>query len=227
MLFSKLIVEQKWIKEFDINPLLSSPEKLVALDARIILHNPDSTEEELSHSSIRPHQIQYIQEWKLRDGSPVMIRPIRPEDEPLLVQFHKELSQETVRQRYLKAFHYDELVTHERLSRICFNDYDKEIALVVEKTDGKKKEILGVGRVTKIGGTKDAKFALIVKDSWQNHGIGAQLMRLILEIAKNEKLEHIVAYLLEENHQMQTMCKKFGFTIKPVKDNLLFAELKI
>src|SRR5690606_24167933 len=103
--FSILIVEQPWIKEFDINPLLASPESLVALDARIVLHDPQTKLEDLPKPAIRPYPSQYVERWTLGDDS-IVLRPIRPDDEPLLFRFHQELSRETVRQRWLKDLGY-------------------------------------------------------------------------------------------------------------------------
>ncbi|HSX11136.1 MAG TPA: bifunctional acetate--CoA ligase family protein/GNAT family N-acetyltransferase [Chlamydiales bacterium] len=209
--FSNLIASQPWIKECDINPLLASPDRIIALDARVILHDPKTQKEELPRPAIRPYPVQYIETWLLKNQTPVTIRPIRPEDEPLMVQFHKDLSQETVRQRFLKAVHYDERTAHERLIWVCFNDYDREIALVVEAN----KEILGVIRLSKIPGTQDATFTLTMKDKWQNQGIGTKLMSKILDVAKEEKVKQIHAQMLAENFQMEKLCKHFGFTLKP------------
>ena len=217
--FSRLVAEQSWIKECDINPLLASHEKLIALDARIILHDPSLKKEDLPKPAIRPYPSGYVETWRLKDGEEVQLRPIRPEDEPMLTQFHKDLSSETVRQRYLKAVHYDERVAHERLQRICFNDYDREIAIVAEF----KNEILGIIRLSKVPGTSDATFSMTVKDAWQNKGLGNKLLEKILQIAKLEKVEHIVAHMLEENLQMQKMVKKRGFLLKK-EGNLLIAE---
>lgn len=220
--FSRLVVEQKWIKECDINPLLASPDHLIALDARIILHDAHTKTEDLPESAIRPYPSQYVEKWHLKDQTEVFLRPIRPEDEPKLIQFHKDLSQETVRQRYLKAIHYDIRVAHERLQRICFNDYDREIAIVAEI----KNEIVGIIRLSKVPGTLDATFSMTVKDKWQNKGLGFKLMEKVLQVAKQEKVEHIVAHMLDENFQMQKLVKRFGFTLKK-QDNLFIAEIKL
>ena len=208
--FSQLIVEQPWIKECDINPLLASPSGLLALDARIILHPATTSEDALPTSAIRPYPGQFVEEWRLSDDTPITLRPSRPEDEPLMVQFHQDLSQETVRQRYLKVVHYDARIAHERLSRICFNDYDREIAILALKG----KEILAVIRLSKVSGTKDAVFALMVKDRWQKRGIGTKLMQKIIQIAKQEKLEHLAAQMLSENIHMQKMCRSLGFSLQ-------------
>ncbi len=222
--FSNLIVEQRWIKECDINPLLVSSSKIVALDARIILHDLDIKEENLPKIAIRPYPLKYVFSEHLKDNTPVIVRPIRPEDEPMIIQYHKDLSEETVRQRYLKQLHYDERVAHDRLIHICFNDYDREIALVVEKDN----EILGVCRLTKTPGTKDACFSMMIKDKWQNKAIGSLLMKHIIEIAKDEKIKNITAQMLIENHQMQKLCKKFHFAFTENKeDRTLLVKLAL
>jgi len=225
--FSDLVVEQPWIKECDINPLLASPDRLIALDARIILHDTHTPVENLPKPAIRPYPLQYVESWDLKEKNqqiPITIRPIRPEDEPLVVEFHKDLSLETVRHRYLKEINYDERVAHERLLRICFNDYDREIALVAQIKN--TKEIAGIIRLTKKPGTAEATFALTVKDRWQNRKIGTKLMEKILQVAKEEKIKHIAATLLEENFQMQQLCKRFGFSLHP-KGKFVLAEIRL
>lgn len=208
--FSNLIVSHPEIKEFDINPLLASDKELIALDARIILHESNVKLEDVPKPAIRPYPTQYVENWKLKNGDEVTIRPIRPDDEPFVTQFHKDLSQETVRQRYLKAVNYEKRVAHNRLIRICFNDYDREIALVLEK----KREILGIIRLSKIPGSDEAIFTLTVKDQWQNQGVGSKLMDKILHIAKLEKLTKVSARMLDENFQMAKLCARHGFSSK-------------
>ena len=214
--FSLLLLEQPLISECDINPLLASEKELIALDARIVLHAPGTFP---PPPAIRPYPTQYVESWQLKDGSSALIRPIRPEDEPLVRRFHQDLSNETIRQRYLKAIHYEERVAHERLLRICFNDYDREIALVVEK----KGELLAIARLTKLVSPGEATFALIVKDKWQNQGIGAKLMKNLLHIARTEQIRRITAYMLEENVQMKTLLARLGFQLKK-SNQMIVAE---
>lgn len=217
--FSNLIAEQRWIKEFDINPLLVGPDQIIALDARIIMHG---AEDAIPQLSIRPYPNQYVGSFTTKDQKAINIRPIRPEDEPSIKEFLQDLSEETIRQRYLKIMHYDDLVQHERLIHICFNDYDREIALVAESG----KEILGIARLTKIIGTNEATFAMVVKDKWQNKGIGKELLTRLIEIAKNEGVSMIFANMLDENHQMQKLCEKLGFSLKK-EDKYIYLEKKI
>src|SRR5581483_4883023 len=131
--FSQLVVEQPAIKEIDINPLLVSAGGFVALDARVIVHAGDVTSSDLPRPAIRPYPIHYISSTKLKNGIPVTIRPIRPEDEPLLVRFHGALSEDSVYARYMAPLQLAQRIAHERLTRVCFIDYDREMALVAER----------------------------------------------------------------------------------------------
>jgi acetyltransferase len=175
--FSQLVAEQKWIKEIDINPLFASADELVALDARVILHDAKLAETALPKLAIRAYPTKYVSKWKTKNGTQVTIRPIRPEDEPLLVKFHKTLSPESVYLRYFNQLKLDERIAHERLVRICFNDYDREMALVAElKLKGAESEILGVGRLTKERGLNEAEFALLVSRQVAETGIGHRII---------------------------------------------------
>jgi acetyltransferase len=171
-----------------------------------------------------------VSPWKLKDGTPVTIRPIRPEDEPLMVHFHETLSEESVYHRYFTQFKIDQRVAHERLTRICFNDYDREIALVaehkVEKTG--QRSILGVGRLSKARNLNEAEFALVISDSVQRQGLGAELLKRLVKIGRDEKLARITAVILADNRAMQHVSQKAGFTIKPGLDHTdCVAELSL
>ena len=213
--FSNLVVEQPWISEIDINPLLASSDRLIALDARVVIHGKELSEDKLPKPAIRPYPAQYVTGWKLKNGKSVVIRPIRPEDEPLMVKFHETLSEESVYYRYFTQLKLDQRIAHERLTRMCFNDYDREIALVAEQKDAKtgNREILGVGRLSKARGLNEAEFALIVTDRCQRQGLGTELLKRLVQIGRNEKLERISANILAENHGMQRVSKRVGFKL--------------
>jgi acetyltransferase len=214
--FSYLVAEQRWITEIDINPLLASPERLIALDARVVVQPKGVSEDKLPKLAVRPYPTQYISPWKLKNGTHVTIRPIRPEDEPMLVKFHETLSEESVYYRYFSQLKLDQRIAHERLTRMCFNDYDREIALVAEHTDAKtaKREILGVGRLSKARGLNEAEFALIVSDRYQRMGLGTELLKRLVQIGKDEKLDRITANMLAENHGMHHVAKNVGFKLR-------------
>jgi len=219
--FSQLVVEQRRIREIDINPLLVSPEGLIALDARVVLHGPEVAEDELPKLAIRPYPSRYAYQWKTKDGAPVIIRPIRPEDEPLMVSFHHTLSERSVYMRYFHMLSLSRRIEHERLTRICFIDYDREMALVVEHTDPETgaKEILGVGRLSKLHGLQGAEVAIVISDRFQRRGLGTELLNRLLQIGRDEKLDYLVAEILRENPEMQRMVEKVGFQLESERDN--------
>jgi acetyltransferase len=214
--FSHLVVEQPWIKEIDINPLMVSPEGILALDARVVLHDASTSEDALPRPAIRPYPAQYVAPWTLANGKKVLIRPIRPEDEPLLVKFHRTLSEETVYHRYFNTLQLSERIAHERLLRICFNDYDREIALVAEYNPAAPAdpEILGVGRLSKLRGGNDAEFALVISDGWHRLGLGAEMLKRLVDVGKKEKIRRIIGHILPENRAMQHVCRKAAFKVE-------------
>ena len=226
--FSQLVVEQRWIKEIDINPLLVSPERLVALDARVVLHGLDVTEDKLPKLAIRPYPHQYVWTAKMNDGTPITIRPIRPEDEPLMVDFHQSLSEESVYLRYFHMIALGQRVAHERLTRICFNDYDREIALVAEHRNLKTEQriILGVGRLSREPHTDTAQFAILISDRVQRRGLGTELLRRLVQVGREEKLKRITAEILPENIGMQAVSEKLKFKLKhSAGEGMVHAEL--
>lgn len=228
--FSRLVVEQRWIKEIDINPLLVSEDRQIALDARVVLHGKEVREEALPQLAIRPYPTQYVSRSTLKDGAPVTIRPIRPEDEPLLVRFHQALSDQSVYLRFFQPLKLSQRVAHERLTRICFIDYDREMALVAERKDPntETRDLLGAARLTKIEGTEEAEFSILIADPYQRQGLGTELLRRLIRIGRDEHLKKIRADILPDNTAMQRVCKKLGFKIRrEVGDPLVSAELEI
>ena len=228
--FSHLVVEQRWIREIDVNPLLASAGQLIALDARIILHEPGTHERDLPILAIRPYPAHYTTHWKAKAGRQVLIRPIRPEDEPALVSFHQTLSEQSVYNRYFMPMKLPQRIAHERLARMCFNDYDREIALVAQVKNERtnEHEIVGVGRLSKVHGVNDAEFAIVVSDAWQGQGLGTQLLRLLLRVGRDENLEHLTAQILGDNYAMQGICRKLGFNLRREEGGTeVLAQIKI
>jgi acetyltransferase len=228
--FSRLVIEEPRIAECDINPLLAAPERLLALDARVVLHAADIPDERLPRSAIRPYPTRYVRPWKLRDGTTVTIRPIRPEDEPLMVRFHEPLSERTVEMRYFQPLDFGRRAAHDRLTRLCFIDYDRQLALVAEGRDEStgRPEILGIGRLSRLRRRDEAEFALLVSDRWQGQGLGSELLRLLVEFGREEKLRRICAEMLPGNIEMQQVSKKLGFRLeRSAGDGVVRAELEI
>ena len=222
--FSQLVVEQPWVKELDINPLLASAEGLTALDARVVLHDPDTEKEDLPETAIRPYPAQYMWGEELQDGSPVLVRPIRPEDEPLMVKFHESLSDESIYMRYFHAMNLDRRTAHDRLTRICFIDYDREMALVAERENpaSGEREILGVARLSSPGGARhEAEFSVLISDAFQRQGLGTLLMTHLLEVGREEGLRRITADILYDNRPMQRLSKRLGFRVRRDKEEMV------
>ena len=224
--FAQLVTEQRWIKELDINPLIASPEKLIALDARVVLYDKDTKEEELPKLAIRPYPIQYVGTWTAKDKTKVTVRPILPEDEALLVKFHQILSDRTVFMRYLQPMLLQERVMHERLARICHVDYDREIALVAETMDSKgEQNIMGVVRLSRMHGTNEARLSVLVGDPYQGIGLGGEMVRRAVDVARQEKMSRLSAVLTTDNQMMLHIFEKCGFRIEPVDNDKLVAAV--
>ena len=210
--FSRLVIEQRWIREVDVNPFLAGPEKLIALDARIVVWDKDTQETDLPRLAIRPYPLQYVTQWRLNDGSPITIRPIRPEDEPLMVEFHRTLSERSVYMRYFAWMKLDQRTAHERLARMCFLDYGRQVALIAERIgeDGKR-EIVAVGRMSKLPHTNEAEVAFIVSDAFQGRGLGTEILHRLIDFARDERVTALRATLLSANQPMRKLLEKFGF----------------
>lgn len=222
--FSRLVVEQRWIKEIDINPLLASADRLVALDARVVVHGPEVQLADLPKTAIRPYPTRYVSQWTMKDGKQVTLRPIRPEDEPLMVRFHETLSERSIYLRYFHLMNLSQRVSHERLTRICFIDYDREMALVAEHEG----EILAVGRLTKTPGTTEAEVAVLVSDQWHGRGLGSELLSRLLRVGYDERLTRLVADILPDNREMMRVCEKLGFRLRhSLEDEVVKAEYAI
>ncbi len=211
--FSRLVMEQRWIREMEINPLKLTAEGLSGQNARILLHPPGIGERDLPRPAIRPYPSQYTFEWQTKEGEETLIRPIRPEDEPLIVKFHETLSDLTVYYRYFHPMRLRQRVAHDRLIRICFVDYSREIALVCERKGpgNEGPQILGVGRIIRAPGAEEGEFAVVISDSCQRSGLGTELLRRLIWVAEQEGLDRISGDVLPDNAGMLRVCEKLGF----------------
>ncbi|MFI5303346.1 MAG: bifunctional acetate--CoA ligase family protein/GNAT family N-acetyltransferase [Nitrospiria bacterium] len=227
--FSRLIVEQREIKEIDINPFFASDRSLLALDARVVIHGENVTEEAIPKPAIRPYPVQYCSRWKLKDGTPILIRPIRPEDEPLMVKFHETLSKQTVYFRYFQDLKLSQRVAHEQLTRICFIDYDREMILVAELGDPKSdaRQVIGACRLSLMHGRREAEFSIMISDLFQRMGLGTELLKRLLQIGRVEKINKVRGDILLDNLPMQKVCEKLGFTLNRTEgDHLIECEIE-
>jgi acetyltransferase len=228
--FSELIVEHPEIKETDVNPLLVSANGMVALDARIVLHGAGVEAKDLPRPAIRPYPVDYISSWNMVDGTAITVRPIRPEDEPLMVEFHKTLSEQSVHLRFFFLDPLDARVAHERLVRQCFIDYENEMALVAECVDSQtgRREILGVGRLKRQLSPTDGELAVIVSDKYQGRGMGTEMVRRLVAVGRREGFRRIIALILSENAPMLAMARRLHFAVARGEDPLsLLATLDL
>jgi acetyltransferase len=216
--FSQLIIEQPFIKEIYLNPIsVSRTDGVSILDAVMILQPNDVKDDQLIRLAIRPYPSEYEDKWVLpKSNQEVLIRPIRPEDEPSMAEFHKKLSPQSVYFRFFHAVSLDQRTSHERLSRICFADYDRQITLIIEKEkeEGTRNEIIGAIRIIKVHGTKQAEFGMTIVDGYQGEGLGYELLRRAVEVCRSEGIELLTADILSENGAMRKICKKLGFSME-------------
>jgi acetyltransferase len=173
-----------------------------------------------SNPVMRPYPSQYVSRWTMKDGTQVTIRPIRLEDEPLMVTFHETLSDRTVYLRYFTSLSLARRTAHEGLIHICFSDYEHEIVLVAERKDPQsgERDILGVGRLNKLQADREAEVAVVVSDEFQHKGLGTELVRRIIQVARDEKVRRLVAEMLRDNLPIQTTLKKLGFSLRVMED---------
>jgi acetyltransferase len=206
--FSQLIIDYPEIKEIDINPLIASGDELIAVDARIIL---DKNWKDKPHLIIMPYPTKYVKTVKLKDGTEVLLRPIKPEDELLWLDMFQTFSQETVRFRFFRIL---KDTPHEMRTRYCNIDYDREIAIVAEVKEKDKRRFLGVTRVIlKPGSTDEAEYALVVTDKWQRLGLGSEFIDYTIEIAKDKGVKKLYGVVLKDNVPMLTLCREKNFKI--------------
>jgi acetyl coenzyme A synthetase (ADP forming)-like protein len=203
--------------------------RISSRDAQITLHPLNKPAAALPKPAIRPYPVEYVDTWKMKNGEGVIIRPIRPEDEPLIAEFHETLSDRTVYFRYLSALKLSTRIAHERLVRICFIDYARQIALVVVREN----RIIAVGRLYKDSqayarGKREAEFALVVSDGFQGQGIGKELLRRLIGIARKEGVETMFGEISAENQTMQAICRSMGFRIsRDFEDTTVMARLRL
>jgi acetyltransferase len=159
-----------------------------------------------------PYPGQYVSQWTMRDGRKLVIRPIRPEDEPLLAQFHTTLSLETVYARYSQVLPLGRRAEHDRLAHRCTIDYDDEFALVAIDRDPHGAKLVGVARLSKMP-NNNAEFAIVIADSYQHEGLGTRLLNLLVGVAQDKKLDRVIGYINSDNSAMCAVCRRLGFAV--------------
>jgi acetyltransferase len=221
--FAYLVSDFPEIKELDINPFAVDENGGVVLDAKIILdekvlgvrHQP------YSHLVISPYPKEFettitLKTAHLRQGyggqsKKVFVRPLRPEDEELVSGFFHHLTPASQKDRYLQVI---KNIDHEFLLRFTQNDYDREIGLEAEISDGKKSEMIGAVRLVVDPYNENAKLAAVIVDRWQNKGLGSQLIDHMLSIAKTRGIKKVWSEFFPTNKRIIKILEKRNFTIK-------------
>lgn len=224
--FSYLIANSPEIQEFDINPLVATSERTVALDARAVIDH-DAAQQSLkpfAHLAIRPYPDQFKTEVTLKDGLRLLLRPIRPEDEPMWHAMLAACSPETIRARFRYLL---KRTTHEFATRFCFVDYDREMAIVAELDDHGERKLAGVGRLVADSNHENAEFAVLVADPWQNRGLGSALTKYCLQVAEEWGLQSVVAETDFNNHRMLAAFRRRTFEVTKRKDGVVYLEREI
>jgi len=206
--FTSLVIEHPRIREIDINPLLASDKGLLALDARVVLQPASVRDQNLPRPVIRPYPRQYASDWTTSDERLLHLRPIRPEDEPLLAKFHEWLSEQATEPQYAQPIQRS---VHERLARLCFIDYDRQMALVAVDQQETIPRIAAVARLIKLHGAPDAEFAIVIRDDCQGLGLGTELLNRLTQIARDEKLRRMIGHVSATNWPMLAVCRRLGF----------------
>jgi acetyltransferase len=176
----------------------------------------------------RGYPAEYVSDFVAGDGTRFTVRPIRGDDEPLMVDFHRQLSTDTVYRRYFGIIKFDARVAHERLLLRCSIDYSKEMALVAEYADTENgRHIAGVGRFIRNPAGNSAEVAFVVADAFQHHGLGSYLLQQLTAIARREGVAELEAEVLSDNYNMKNLFHRAGFSFSQPDGGTVTARLKL
>jgi len=226
MRFSYLVADYPEIKELDINPLLCTPEHVIALDARVVVDRDmvGRAVRPYCHLAIRPYPEEYVTERALKDGAPVVLRPIKPEDEPMWHDLVAACSTETIWFRFRYLF---KQTTHEMATRFCFTDYDRELGIVAEVEEEGKRKLIGVGRLVADVNHETAEYGVIVADRWQGHGLGALLTDYCLDVAKRWGVKRLMAETTKNNIRALALFRNRGFELDDREEDVVLVSKEV
>lgn len=199
------------IRELDINPLLADEAGVLAVDARVAV-GPVARKfagTGPANFAVRPYPSQWQRHLQVKDGWRVFVRPVRPEDEPLIHEFLKHVTTQDLRLRFfapLKEF------SHEFIARLTQLDYARAMAFVA--FDERSCELVGVVRIHSDSIYESGEYAILLRSDLKGRGLGWSLMEMIIEYAKSEGLKRISGDVLQENTVMLEMCRHLGFEVK-------------
>ncbi len=223
--FSNLVVDFPQIASIKIERLVVSDGRPRVQDVRIFL-DPAHHQERggYPHLVITPYPTRYMAVWRMSNGTEVLLRPIRPEDEPMQSKLFHSLSREAVRDRFFSPI---KEMSHDMLVRFCNIDYDREIAIAAEVGRGDERRFGGISRLIIEPDLKAAQFAVIVHDDFQGGGLGYKLVDVLIGIAQEKGLEEIYGITLNENDKMIGLARRLGFSTKLMPDGITKLRLKL
>jgi acetyltransferase len=218
---AQLITDFAEIEELDINPLFVTDDGFRAVDARVRLKRVEVRAP--MHLVISPYPDRYETQATTRGLIKILIRPIRPEDAPLMTELFDSLTARSIYQRFLSPM---KRLPSSMLARFTQIDYDREIALVAFREEKPREQMMGISRVIIEHNLKNAEFSVLVGDAWQGKGVGAELLKNSLRIARERGIESIWGLVLTENIQMLALARKLGFKMHRVPESNTY-ELRI
>ena len=208
---SEMVCELPEIISMEVNPLIGNDKDVIAVDARIQVQYRPPQLPPYGHMAIHPYPVHLIERAQMPDGTDLVIRPIRPEDAQMVQTFVRGLSEQTKYYRYMQAI---KELTPEMLVRFTQIDYDREMALIGVKEGVDGDEMAGVARYSSHPGGETCEFAIVVSDSWRDRGIGARLMRSLMQNARDRGFRNMDGEVLTANSRMLALMRSLGFRIE-------------
>ncbi|MGD9646081.1 MAG: GNAT family N-acetyltransferase [Pirellulales bacterium] len=211
--FSVLVADFPEISELDANPVLVRGDRAIVLDARVVIDH-EAVEHPaalpFAHLAIRPYPVDLTEPSALADGTPLTVRPIKPEDEPLWHELLASCSTESIWARFRFMFKTD---THEAAIRFCFVDYDRELTAVAEALIDGQRKMLGIARLVSDVSRRRGEFAVLVGEPWQGQGLGTLLTDYCIRHADRIRVHEIYAITGRDNHRMLKIFRRHGFVL--------------
>jgi acetyltransferase len=206
---SQMAADLPEIRELDINPLLADASGVLALDARVAIGAPAKLFAGHTRFAVRPYPTEWERELELRDGAKIEVRPMRPEDEPAIVNLLRRVSPEDIRLRF---FHAVKDFSHQFVARLTQLDYARAMAFVA--IDPATREEIGAVRLHSDSRYETAEYAILLRSDLKGKGLGWALMQLLIEYARAEGLKSLFGEVLNENVTMLAMARELGFKVE-------------
>jgi acetyltransferase len=211
MRVSDLVCELPEIEELDINPLFAGPEGVIAVDCRIRVARPPASLDRYEHMAVSPYPRHLVQTSYLSDGTPLLIRPIRPDDAEREQAFVRNLSSTARKYRFMSTLRE---LSPDMLAQFTQIDYGREMALIAVTESGGRTVQHGVARYVINPDDTSCEFAVVVSDELQHQGIGTRLMKALMDAARQHGLKTMEGTVLAENRPMLTLMEELGFSIR-------------